>query len=308
MGVDSTAMLVGLARKGVRPDLILFADTGAERPETYEYRPVFEEWLKKQGFPPITTVKYVPRDFKNWPPYYTLEDNCLTNGTLPGVSFGPASCSAKWKLSPQHGYIREWEQAKQAWSVGQRVIKAIGFDNSPRDRVRTYSAHPKDTDLYDYVTPLIDWAWDREECKKQIASAGLPVPGKSSCFFCTAMKPWEVSSLRPDMLRRIVRMEARAFPRLRSCEGLWRNTVKGTRGGTPRPGSMTTFIREKKLLPDDEIEHIWDNTYKHIVSFQEGYAAAKAAGGLESFLAGREPDYRTSTRTIDRIQGGAQCA
>jgi 3'-phosphoadenosine 5'-phosphosulfate sulfotransferase (PAPS reductase)/FAD synthetase len=63
MGVDSTAMLVGLVKHGIRPDLILFADTGAERPETYEYRPVFEEWLKKQGFPPITTVKYVPRGF-----------------------------------------------------------------------------------------------------------------------------------------------------------------------------------------------------------------------------------------------------
>ncbi|OPY05598.1 MAG: hypothetical protein A4E61_00246 [Syntrophorhabdus sp. PtaB.Bin184] len=245
MGVDSTAMLVGLVKHRIRPDLILFADTAAERPETYEYRPVFEEWLQKEGFPPITTVKYAPRDFKNWPPYYTLEDNCLTNGTLPGIAFGAASCSVKWKQGPQHGYIRQWEPARQAWAVGQRVIKAIGFDNSPRDRVRTYSASPKDADLYDYVTPLIRWQWDREECKKQIASVGLPVPVKSSCFFCTAMKPWEVRSLRPDMLRRIVRMEARAFPRLTSCEGLWRNTVKGTRGGTARPGSMTTLHQEK---------------------------------------------------------------
>jgi hypothetical protein len=34
LGVNSTALLVQLSRAGVRPDLILFADTGAEKPET----------------------------------------------------------------------------------------------------------------------------------------------------------------------------------------------------------------------------------------------------------------------------------
>src|SRR5262249_31380661 len=36
-GVNSTAMLVEFARRGIRPDLVLFADTSAEKPETYEY-------------------------------------------------------------------------------------------------------------------------------------------------------------------------------------------------------------------------------------------------------------------------------
>jgi hypothetical protein len=30
LGVDSTAMLVEFARRGIRPDLILFADTGGD--------------------------------------------------------------------------------------------------------------------------------------------------------------------------------------------------------------------------------------------------------------------------------------
>lgn len=34
LGVNSTAMLVEFARRGIRPDLILFADTGGEKPET----------------------------------------------------------------------------------------------------------------------------------------------------------------------------------------------------------------------------------------------------------------------------------
>ncbi len=40
------------------------------------------------------------------------------------------------------------------------------------------------------------------------------------------------------------------------CHGLWRQPVKGTRGGIPRPGSMTQYIREKGLIPSREIDRI----------------------------------------------------
>lgn len=56
MGVDSTAMLVGLHQRGVRPDLILFADTGGEKPETYAYLPIIQAWLERVGFPPVVVV------------------------------------------------------------------------------------------------------------------------------------------------------------------------------------------------------------------------------------------------------------
>ena len=34
LGVDSTAMLIEFVCRGIRPDSILFADTGSEKPET----------------------------------------------------------------------------------------------------------------------------------------------------------------------------------------------------------------------------------------------------------------------------------
>ncbi len=175
-----------------------------------------------------------------------------------------------------------------------RVTKLIGFDASPRDRARTYAASPKDAHLYDYRTPLIEWNLNREDCAKLIADAGMPVPPKSACFFCLAMKPWEVDKLPTDKLRRIVRMEARAEPRLRTCEGLWRSTVKGMRGATPHPGSMTDYIRQKHLLPDDEIEQIRETTFTEIIAFQQGFAQAKSDGTLDKFLKQNyENDYRT---------------
>src|SRR5713101_5882785 len=100
-GVDSTALLVGFVRRGIRPAYILFADTGGEKEETLSFRPVMEAYLRQAGFPGITVVRYVPRDFKHWPPYHTLEENCLTNGTLPSLAFGFKSCSQNRKRLPK---------------------------------------------------------------------------------------------------------------------------------------------------------------------------------------------------------------
>lgn len=50
-GVDSTGVLVEFVRRGIRPDLILFADTGGEHPETYLYLDVMDAFLVRHGFP-----------------------------------------------------------------------------------------------------------------------------------------------------------------------------------------------------------------------------------------------------------------
>ena len=39
-GANSTALLIGLHQHRIPVDLILFADTGAEHPHTYAYRPL----------------------------------------------------------------------------------------------------------------------------------------------------------------------------------------------------------------------------------------------------------------------------
>jgi hypothetical protein len=83
LGVDSTAMLIEFARRDIRPDLILFADTGGEKPETYAYLPVMQEYLAGVGFPAVITVRYEPTRA----PYRTLEGQCLHTGTLPSLAY-----------------------------------------------------------------------------------------------------------------------------------------------------------------------------------------------------------------------------
>jgi hypothetical protein len=254
-GLDSTAMLVELVSRGEPVDQVLFADTGAEKPETYAFVPQFRRWLGERGVP-SEVVRYRPTNFKNWPPYRTLTENLLTNGTLPGVAFGRGSCSQKWKVAPQHAWAKTWPPAIAAWVRGEKVVKLIGFDCSPADDRRYAEAARRDDPLYQHRYPLREWGWTRADCARRIAKAGLPPPPKSACFFCTASRPDEVRTLPAAQLRLIVLIEARARPRLRNVEGLWRRAVAGRRGSTPRPGSMTAFIRSEGLLPGAEIDAI----------------------------------------------------
>ena len=303
MGRDSTAMLVGLHQRDIRPDLILFADVGAERQPTYDYLPVINAWLRSVGFPEVTVVRYEPSNFKHWPHYHTIEENILTNVSLPSIAYGGHSCSSKWKITPQLKFVDRWQPAIDAWARGEKVIKAVGFEDSPHEHARaergcsTFAVSDIETSKYELWFPLQEWGWNLDRCIAEIQLAGLPVPPKSSCYFCTAMKPWEVDQLAeidPEKLRRIVILEARtkdrhvnyviakraeltrlladpatppeeqvkALTSLKrlppdgqpATEGIWRKRVKGTRGATPRPGSMTEYIREKGLLPGAEID------------------------------------------------------
>jgi len=54
---------------------------------------------------------------------------------------------------------------------------------------------PAYADRYDVRYPLREWGFDREACGRSITDAGLPLPPKSACFFCPAMKQAEIDAL-----------------------------------------------------------------------------------------------------------------
>jgi hypothetical protein len=143
---------------------------------------------------------------------------------------------------------------------------------------------------------LREWGWKREDCIERIRAEGLPVPRKSSCFVCPAMKPHEVDALPKHLLRRIVLMEARAKTRLEKVDGLWRKPIKGARGATPRPGSMTEYIEQKALLSANEIADIADNAPTELVAFQQAHEATPI---------GQRPHINSWLDYFDRIGASA---
>lgn len=286
IGVDSTALLVELSARGEPPDLVLTADPGAEKPETYEYQKLIAAWMAARRIP-YEVVRYVPRRFKHWPPYYSILANVLTNATLPSISLGRHSCSLKWKVAPQDAFLKRWAPAQAAWARGQKVTRLIGYDASPADTRRYAHASAIDDPLFNCRYPLREWNWTRDRCIARIEAAGLPVPPKSSCFFCGAIRPDEVRALPQWCLRLIVLIEARAEPRLRTVEGLWRRSTK------TKPGRITDFIRAERLLSEAEVDAIRRDAPTELVRFQDAAGLVPVSERptmeewLESFNAGR---------------------
>jgi hypothetical protein len=203
-------MILGLYERGLRPDLILFADTGGEKTPTYEHLGVMQRWCREHGFPEIEVVRE-----DRW----TLEQDCLNHHTLPSIVMGRRSCSDKFKIRPQNRFLAKWQPAVDAWSRGEKVEKLIGFDTGESHRVKDFTGT-----LYVNRYPLIEWGWGLEECIAAIRRHGITPPPKSSCFFCPENQWQELVQLRaeePELLERAFAMERNATA-LHTVKGLAR--------------------------------------------------------------------------------------
>ena len=210
-GVNSTALLIGLEERKQRPDAILFADTGGEKPGTYQHIKLMQEWLALKGFPPITVVRE-----KN-----TLEQQCLDYETLPGKAFGFGSCSERFKIRPQKRWIKDNKIKNPLWLVGIHIGERHRADRQSRADCRY---------------PLIEWGWGQEHCIEAIKRVGLPIPIKSACFYCPSMRKQEVLALAksdPELFQRAIEMEqaAKEAGTLQTIKGLgrrwsWESLVK----------------------------------------------------------------------------------
>jgi len=153
--------------------------------------------------------------------FKTLEEECLGNETLPGLAYGFRGCSRKWKVQPMDRWIRHQEWAQTAWEKGASIERWIGYDADETHRANLQGDH-----RFCFRYPLVEWGVGREDCRRIIAEAGLPVPTKSACFFCPAMKKHEIIALakeRPDVFRRALAMEDAAQDGNTTVKGLGRN-------------------------------------------------------------------------------------
>jgi len=231
-GVNSTAFLIEWVRAGHRLDLVVFSDTGGERPETYDHVGYFSWWLVQQGAPPVTIVRYHKRDGTP----VTLENRSLTTKRLPSLAYGFKKCSQRFKRDPVIRYLNNWQPAKGTWLSGRRVIQLIGYDADEPHRMKRQQEREaelkgkleaaltgdvklvRDRTLTDarkflFRYPLIETDYGREECIEVCEEVLNYKPGKSSCFFCPACKPVEIRDLakkHPNLLARALAIETNA--------------------------------------------------------------------------------------------------
>ena len=221
-GTNSAALLIGLYKHKIPIDLITFADTGAEHPHTYQFIEIINQWLAEHGMPQITVVQYVDRYGNR----LSLETECLRSHTLPSIAYGHKRCSQKHKIAPQEKFCNNYPPCRKVWSRGKKVVKFIGYDAGEHYRSDKVLLRDLADPKYSKWYPLMEWGWDREACIRAIEAAGLPQPGKSSCFFCPSMRAEEIIDLRehyPDLFRRALALEDNARANLKTVQGLGRN-------------------------------------------------------------------------------------
>lgn len=226
-GTNSTAMIIGMHLRKIPIDYIIFADTGAEQPHTYDFIETFNEWLQKHGLPKITRVYAEDKDGNR----LFLEKECFDRKTLPAIAFGFKTCSQKYKIRPSEKFLNHNAECSKEWAEGRKVIKFIGYDAGETRRVQHGEAANEADKKYENRYPLYEWGWDRAECVRVIERAGLPLPQKSSCFFCPSMKKKEIQALWeqfPELFKRAVDMEENAKATLTSIKGLGRSWAWGS--------------------------------------------------------------------------------
>jgi len=205
-GVNSTAMVVEWLRREQPLDYVLFADTGGEKPTTYAYLETFALWLQERKVP-FVRLKATVQD-------ESLKQECLRSKRLPSLAYGFKKCSLKWKRQPQDKWLNNSDEARAVWAAGGQVLKLIGYDAGEKRRAVPKNGKSSfDCDKYTYRYPLIEWDWDRDACVDGLKAAGLPIPPKSSCFFCPASTVKEILDLQekhPDLLERALAMENNA--------------------------------------------------------------------------------------------------
>lgn len=228
VGTDSLGYLIAMRDRGIRPDVVQWADTGTERAHTYEYVNVLITWLEKNDFPPLLIVRKVcPKAG-----HRSLFEQLWNTEQLPSPAFmRNHSCSAKWKIEPQRDYHRfvPWLRDASINAIGfsaeetnrraAGVTEAIGFSAEETKR-KSYQA--KDDAGYVTWYPLQEWNITRQDCVDLIEKEGLPQPSKSACFLCPMSKRQELDEMPTCQLSAAIGLEARAAAggKLRKITGL----------------------------------------------------------------------------------------
>lgn len=178
-GVNSTALIIYLVKNKFPLDYVVFADTGDEMPETYEYLKVMRKYLDKKKIP-FEIVMNRKRE--------ALSDKCLRRRVVPSQVW--RWCTRDFKVLPIHKFYRTFKC---------HIYQYMGIDYD--EFLRMKPAKP------DYVTnlyPLVDYKIGREECVKIIKKVRLPIPVKSGCFFCpyNNLERWKVLyEKHPDLYK-----------------------------------------------------------------------------------------------------------
>jgi len=194
-GVQSSAMIYmvedGLIEK---PDLVIFSDTGSEKPETIELiKNQLEPLLNKLGIEFRMARSHLGR----------LDEYYKSKSAIPMIGF--RHCTAKFKIRPIRRVIREYvgngkgKQLAEAW---------LGITTDEDQR-----AGKSEVKWIQNRFPLLEIGWSRQDCLDYLETKKVKVV-KSGCFMCPYSSGAEWVNIKenyPDLWNRSLELEAAYF-------------------------------------------------------------------------------------------------
>jgi 3'-phosphoadenosine 5'-phosphosulfate sulfotransferase (PAPS reductase)/FAD synthetase len=191
-GVNTVALMIHLVNEGMPFDEAVFADTGGELPETYDYLKIARRYLSRHG----KQLKVV-RSGNG-----ALMDTCTRRRVIPSQVWRWST--RDYKITPIHAYYR---------SLGVHIHEYMGIAYDEITRLKRSSQ--------EYITtlfPLVDSRFTRADCVRIIEAEGLPVPPKSGCYFCpfNNVERWaELRARHPRLYEKAIALEEQSkyFPR-----------------------------------------------------------------------------------------------
>ncbi|MEU6245813.1 phosphoadenosine phosphosulfate reductase [Streptomyces sp. NPDC047024] len=180
-GVQSTALLALAAKGVINFPTFLFSNVGndSENPETLRYvRDVASPFAQQHGIA-LELLEKVRRDGRTetlWQRLHRPEKRSIPIPVrMANGAPGRRNCTADFKIK----VISKWLRHHGATADTPATV-GIGISVDEIHRANRRRAEPNQIVSY----PLLDLGLRREDCIRLIKEAELPVPPKSSCFFC----------------------------------------------------------------------------------------------------------------------------
>ena len=178
LGIQSTAMYLMSSLGDIhRADYAIFADPGAELPDTYRLWNYLNKWASKNnGIPLIKKKKSLYKDILK-----SSKDGSRV-ASIPAFTESSGivrrQCTKEYKIDVVISVIREIYGLKKGQHMKPtKLYLGISFDEIQRMKIST---------LYniDYEYPLVDKRLTRSHCIDILEQHDFHNVKKSSCFFC----------------------------------------------------------------------------------------------------------------------------
>ncbi len=197
-GVQTTALLVLAAQQKISYRTFLFANVGddSEHPGTLRYlHQIAIPYAARHGIT-IHELHRVRRDGSTETLYGRLTKKGSRSLPIPvrmpdtGAP-GTRNCTADFKIR----VIGKWLRQHGATEADKAVV-AVGISLEEIHRINARKAQPYEILAYPLIGLIggqpgggVGRMLRRTDCERIIRAAGLPVPGKSACWFCPFHRP-----------------------------------------------------------------------------------------------------------------------